>query len=113
MIGFLFIHVIIYTTCRVIVEAGIEYNTATKVFLVLALVIKLISDSLVFWIFTQVFRFFLNKKRSGLKKDALRLSPLNYFIIATVCFMFFMRVLGTLFNTQNGIVSLDDSIYNT
>lgn len=86
---------------------------ATKIFLILSLIIKLISDAYVFWVFGQVFKYFLNKKRSSLKKEALNLSPLNFFIISSVFFMFFMRVLGTLFNTQNGIVSLIDSVYNT
>ena len=79
--------------------------------MVLALVIKLISDFYVFWVFALVFKYFLNKKRQSLSKEALSLSPLNMFIVIAVCFMFFMRVLGTLFNTQNGIISILDSIY--
>jgi len=109
----LFVHSIIYITCRVIIEVQTKYNLATEIFLVIALVIKLISDFYVFWIFAMVFKFFLKKKKSGLKKEALSLTPLNLVIIFTVCFMFFMRILGTLFNTQNGIFSIFDSIYNT
>ena len=51
MIGMLFVHVIIYITCRVIVEAEYTYNMPTKIFLVLSLIIKLISDFYVFWVF--------------------------------------------------------------
>ena len=110
-IGMLGVHVIIYITCRVIIESEGVTNEATKIFVVLALAIKLISDFYVFWVFALVFKYFLSKKRQSLAKEALSLSPLNIVIIIAVCFMFLMRVLGTLFNTQNGILSFIDSIY--
>jgi hypothetical protein len=98
-IGMLGVHVIIYIICRVIIESQTVTNEPTKIFVVLALAIKLISDFYVFWVFTLVFKYFLTKKRQSLSKEALSLSPLNIFIIIVVCFMFLMRVLGTLFNT--------------
>jgi hypothetical protein len=65
VIAMLFVHVVIYLVCRLIIEEENEneYNLATKIFLILALVIKLVSDFFVFWIFALVFRFFLQKKR--------------------------------------------------
>lgn len=43
------VHVIIYIICRVIIESETVTNEATKIFVVLALAIKVISDFYVFF----------------------------------------------------------------
>ncbi len=58
----MFVHAVMYSTVRVIVASYIETNTATKVVMIIALIIKLMTDSYVFAVFADVFKYFLDKK---------------------------------------------------
>ena len=80
--------------------------------MVFALILKMISDACTCYFFIQAFSFFIEKKRQTKSKEALGLSPLNKFIIVSICIMFVMRVLGTLFNTLVGISTVFDFYRN-
>ena len=75
--------------------------------------LKLALDCLSFYLFIKAFRFFVARKRSSLKREALALSPFNKFILFSIYILLAFRVLGTLFTFSNALISLDDKIYHS
>ena len=67
--------------------------------------LKFVSDFISYSVFIKAFKFFIEIKRQKKQKEALSLSPFNKFIIVSICFMLFMRILGTLFGSLIGISS--------
>jgi hypothetical protein len=108
LIGILTAHVIIYDITRVVQENGHDIGKTGQIFIIVALILKMVSDCCMFYFFIKTFSFFIMKKRQTRQKEALGLSLLNKFIIASVCVMFFMRILGTLFNTFVGVSTMFD-----
>lgn len=106
VMGLFGVHGVLYLTTRMITETGYDFNLAAKIFFSISLVLKLVLDAYVFFVFTSTFSYFLQRKKSALSREALSFSPFNFFIIYSVMFLFFMQILGTLFTISNAIVTL-------
>jgi hypothetical protein len=103
----------VYLTIRLISEiSDQDLNKAEIDLLIASTALKVLLDGVGFMIFMQSFLYFVNRKASTLKREALSFSPFNKFIIASVFFLYVMRIIGTLFTLTNAIISITD-LYTT
>ena len=75
---------------------------------VISITLKLILDGIAFVVFIRSLNFFVARKKQSLKREALGFSPFNTFILLSVYFLLFMRILGTVFTFSNAVISLVD-----
>lgn len=113
MITALFIQGVVYLTLRMLIEAGNTFNTFVTTVFIASSSFKLLLDGTVFYIFIMNMVFFIGRKQACLKREALRFSPFNKFIMISIGFMFLMQILGTAFNFSNAVISLIDKIYKS
>jgi hypothetical protein len=59
-----------------------------------------------------VFLFYVKRKLASLKREALKFSPFNRFIVGSVIALYISRVLGALFTFSNAVISVLE-FYNT
>lgn len=65
-------------------------------------------DGIAYQIFIPAMSFFLRRKKQGLKKEALILSPYNYCVLCMIYFFLVLRFWGTIFTFSNAVISLTD-----
>jgi hypothetical protein len=112
--GITVIYGISYSTIRTIYAIDKKFvSAAEEVAYVITFTTKLMLDLFVIFLFMQTFSFFLQKRYQTLKKEALKMSPMNYMILYIIFFLFFMRIAGSLYTFIVGILVLMPSVFNS
>ena len=108
------IYGIAYTTLRVMQSSQGYFSTAQETIYIPTFTLKLFLDFYVIVIFVFTLSFFLQKRLSAVQKGAhyRGFSKFNQFILYSVYFLVFMRVLGSVYTFIVGIVSLTDLFQN-
>lgn len=98
---------IAYTTIRVkvAVEDG-KFNNLEKGFYIPTFTLKLILDVYCIILFIISFTFFMKKKLEGMRKGARGFTRFNFFILYSIYFLLFMRIIGSIYTFIIGIISM-------
>lgn len=102
------IYGISYTTLRVMSAGQGYFNTAQETLYIPTFTLKLFLDFYVMVIFIITLQFFLEKRIAAFKKGAhaTGFSKFNLFVLYSIYFLIFMRILGSIYTFIVGIVSM-------
>ena len=101
-----------YTTIRVLYNEYLTISGANETLYIITFSVKLLLDIWMITLFIISLRYFLERKKTALKREALRLNPYNQFILISIFFLLFMRIAGSLYTFIVGIISLTP-VFNT
>ena len=100
-----------YTTIRVLYNEYLTISGANETLYIITFSVKLLLDIWMITLFIISLRYFLERKKTALKREALRLNPYNQFILISIFFLLFMRIAGSLYTFIVGIISLPIFIF--
>jgi amino acid transporter len=99
----------IYLYLRLRSESGHSYTGVEWALYIMVISVKVGLDFIAFIIFFMTFRYFLDRKRQSRRREALKLTPFNKFILSSVYGLMLCQVLGTLFTFSNACIALTES----
>lgn len=97
-----------YTTLRVLYAVQGHFTTVEEIFYIPTFSLKLILDGIMIYTFISCLAFFLRKKLAAMQKGAHSrgFSSFNFFILYSIYFLLFMRIIGSIYTFIVGIITL-------